>query len=121
MGLLKIVHDADGGAAMVCVEGDVDSSSVSELIEALDSGLAAGAEAPRRVLVVGLADVTYFGSAGLNTVLNCYERGLAMDVAVRVVAAHPEVLRPIQVTKLDDVLRPFASIEDALAADAGPP
>ncbi len=87
----------------------------------LDGALAAAADAPVRTLVIELGDVTYFGSAGLNAVLGCYERGLGEGVAVRLVAANAEVLRPLQVTKLDNVLRPHPSIAAALADRSGPP
>ncbi|MCV7073972.1 STAS domain-containing protein [Mycolicibacterium rufum] len=121
MGQLDVVQDVDGGAVVVCVRGEVDSNTVDQLVSALDDGLQASASAPVRTLVIELANVTYFGSAGLNAVLGCYERGLAEGVAVRVVATNPEVVRPIEVTKLDAVLRPYPSVADALAADAGPP
>ena len=61
-----------------------------------------------------LGDVTYFGSAGLNAVLGCYERGLSDGVAVRLVASNAEVIIPIEVTKLDNVLRPYLTVTDAL-------
>jgi anti-anti-sigma factor len=121
VGQLDVVQEVDGGAVVVCVRGDVDSNTVDRLVSALDDGLQASASAPARALVIELARVTYFGSAGLNAVLGCYESGLADGIAVRVVATNPEVVRPIEVTKLDRVLRPYPSIADALAADAGPP
>ena len=45
---------------------------------------------------------------------------LRPGVAVRVVADNPEVIRPIEVTKLDNVLRPYPTVAAATAADAGP-
>lgn len=121
MGQLDVEQDADGDAVVVCVRGEVDSNSVDALLVALERGLSAGAAAPAKTLIVELVKVTYFGSAGLNAVLSCYERGLAEGVAVRVVATNPEVIRPIEVTKLDNVLRPYPSVAEALAADPGPP
>ena len=58
--------------------------------------------------------MTYFGSAGLNAVLECYEQGRSGGVAVRVVAPNAEVIRPLQVTKLDGVLRPYPTVTDAV-------
>jgi anti-anti-sigma factor len=69
---------------------------------------------PAGLLGIELSGVTYFGSAGLNAVLECYEQGQAAGVAVRVVAPNAAVLRPIQVTRLDGVLRPFPTVTDAL-------
>lgn len=105
---------------VVCVRGEVDSNSVDTLAEALDKGLSADTAAPTKALIIDLTQVSYFGSAGLNAVLSCFERGRDAGVAVRVVADNPEVIRPIEVTKLDDVLRPHPSVSAALAADAGP-
>ena len=121
MGQLDVVQDIDGGAVVVRVRGEVDSSSVDTLVAALDVALRAAAGFPVPTVVVELRDVTYFGSAGLNAVLGCHERGVADGIAVRVVATNAEVIRPIQVTKLDTVIRPYPSIGDALAADDGQP
>ncbi|MHA0286349.1 STAS domain-containing protein [Mycobacterium sp. C3-094] len=119
MGQLDVEHDVDSGAAVVCVRGEIDSNSVDVLAEALDSGLSAASRAPARALIIELTRVTYFGSAGLNAVLSCFERGRDARIAVRVVADNPEVIRPIEVTKLDTVLRPYPTVA-AAAADAGP-
>jgi anti-anti-sigma factor len=66
-----------------------------------------------------MGDVTYFGSAGLNAVLGCYERGLAEGVSVRLVASNAEVIMPIEVTKLDKVLKPYETVMDALDGTDG--
>ncbi|WP_041781809.1 STAS domain-containing protein [Mycolicibacterium chubuense] len=115
MGLLDVEQDIADGAVVVCVRGEVDSGTVQSLTAALDGAFTAAVDAPSRVLIVDLGGVTYFGSAGLNAVVGCFERGVADGVEVRVVADNAEVLRPIEVTKLDSVLRPFKSIVDALA------
>jgi anti-anti-sigma factor len=57
--------------------------------------------------------VKYFGSAGLNAVLDCHEQGRAEGVTVRVVAANAEVRRPIEVTRLDEVLDLYDSVAAA--------
>ncbi|KWX67266.1 anti-anti-sigma factor [Mycobacterium sp. NAZ190054] len=98
------------------VRGEVDTGTVERLTGALKAGTAAALAHPLRVLVVDLTGVTYFGSAGLNALLDCVEGGDVSGIAVRVVADNAEVLRPIEVTKLDAVLRPFRTVADALAA-----
>ena len=119
MGLLDVTHDVADNAVVVRADGEVDSGTVDTLTEALTAGLAAAGEHPARVLVVELQDVTYFGSAGLNAVLSCYEQGLADGVSVRVVASNAEVVRPIEVTKLDGLLRPYPSVADAATPGPG--
>lgn len=98
---------------MVSVNGDIDSASVATLVSHLDDALKAALEKPARLLVLDSSDVTYFGSAGLNAVLQCHEQGLSLGVTVRLVAPNGIVTRPIEVTKLDGVLRPYRSVADA--------
>ncbi|MDY6997222.1 MAG: STAS domain-containing protein [Actinomycetota bacterium] len=119
MGLLDVTQDVADGAVVVHTRGEVDSSTVESLTTVLDAALTAAATPPAKILVINLDDVTYFGSAGLNAVLGCYERGHADGVTVRVVASNAEVVRPIEVTKLDVVLRPYPSVADALTSGPG--
>lgn len=119
MGLLDVAREIIDGAVVIHASGEVDSGTVDELGDALAAGLVAAGGPPARMLVVKLDDVTYFGSAGLNAVLSCYEQGLAEGVAVRVVAGNAEVVRPIEVTKLDGLLRPYPTLTDALNSDPG--
>ena len=94
--------------------GEVDASTVETFQSHLRAGLDAATDHPAKVLIIELGAVTYFGSAGLNAVLACHERGASDGVAVRLVAANPEVIRPIEVTKLDTVLRPYDSVDAAV-------
>ncbi|MGE2720288.1 STAS domain-containing protein [Mycolicibacterium celeriflavum] len=111
---MKVTQDVRDTAVVVSVTGEIDSNTVGLLQPHLDSAVDTAGEHPAKLLIVELSRVTYFGSAGLNTLLECYEKGLAAGVSVRVVAANPEVVRPIQVTKLDKVLRPYATVADAV-------
>ncbi|WP_283610035.1 anti-sigma factor antagonist [Mycolicibacterium poriferae] len=119
MGLLDITQDVSDSAVVVHARGEVDSGTVDLLGEALAAGLAAAGGPPARMLVLILDEVTYFGSAGLNAVLSCYEQGASDGVAVRVVATNAEVVRPIEVTKLDGLLRPYPTVTDALMSGSG--
>lgn len=116
---LDIMQDVHDRAVVLQVRGEVDSGSVGQLAEALRTAVAAAAAHPVQMLIVALDDVTYFGSAGLNALLDCAESGRVDGVAVRVVAGNAEVIRPIQVTKLDKVLRPHRTVADALASTEG--
>jgi hypothetical protein len=44
---------------------------------------------------------------------------LSDGVSVRLVASNAEVIMPIEVTKLDIVLRPYQTVTDALSATDG--
>ena len=119
MALLEVKQDVRDAAVVVSAGGDIDSGTVDTLITHLDAALEAASDHPTKVLVLELADVTYFGSAGLNAVLGCYERGLSDGVAVRLVASNAEVIMPIEVTRLDNVLRPYQTVPDALDGTDG--
>ena len=120
MPLLEVKQDVRDSAVIVSAEGEIDSGTVDTLVTHLDAGLEAASDHPTRLLVLELGDVTYFGSAGLNAVLGCYERGLCDGVSVRVVASNAEVIMPIEVTKLDNVLRPYQTVTDALGGSDEP-
>jgi anti-anti-sigma factor len=112
---LRIKQDVRESAVVLGVAGDIDSATVDALIRQFDHALSLASDHSQRLLVVDLGKVTYFGSAGLNALLGCYQSGLADDVAVRVVATVAEVMRPLEVTKLDAVIRPYPSVAQALA------
>lgn len=112
--LLAVDHEAQGDAVVVRVEGDIDSSTVDQLTPHLAAALQVGAKHPARLVVVDLTPVTFFGSAALNAVLDCHESGKGTGTAVRLVADHDVVLRPIQVTELDRILEVYPTVSDAL-------
>lgn len=105
-------HDDDG--IVVRVKGDIDSGTVGELVTELATALNLASTRPARLLVVDLQGVTFFGSAGLNAVLNCHDQGAAAGTSVRLVANHAEVVRPIEVTNLEGVLDLYPTLDDAL-------
>lgn len=112
---LVITQDVRDSAVVVAVAGDLDTATVDSLVQHLDAAMSAASAPSRKLLVVDLGGVTYFGSAGLNAVLGCYSAGMTNGVAVRLVANAAEVLRPLQVTQLDTVISPYSSLPEALA------
>lgn len=101
-------------AVLVCAKGEVDSGTVNEFVTQLDAGLRAAATHPARLLIIDLQALTYFGSAGLNAVLDCHRQGIETRTSVRLVADSSLVVRPIQVTNMDSVLELYPTISDAL-------
>ena len=120
MEALAVHHEAGEDAVLVRVEGDVDSSTVGELAAHLAAGLQLAATHPARLVIVDLQPVTFFGSAALNAVLDCHENGKQTGTAVRLVADHGPVLRPIQVTELDRILEVYPTVSDALQRKQAP-
>jgi anti-anti-sigma factor len=112
--LLEVSQDVRDAAFVVSAVGEVDSESFATLVFHLDTALKRALDHLVRLLVIDLSGVFHFGSAGLNAVLECQEKGQSAGIVVRIAAPNPEVLRPIQVTKLDGVLRPYPSVSAAV-------
>ncbi|CAA0094236.1 Uncharacterised protein [Mycolicibacterium vanbaalenii] len=111
---LDVRQEVCDAAVVVSAGGHVDSVTVDAFQTSLQAALDVAATHSAKKLVIELEDLSYFGSAGLNAVLACHERGAADGVAVRVVAVNPMVVRPLQITKLDSVIRPYPSVGAAI-------
>jgi anti-anti-sigma factor len=114
MELLAVDSEIRPEAVLVRVTGEIDSSTAGELRSQLESSLLQANTHESRLLIVDLQGVTYFGSAGLNAVLDCYKQGLRAGTSVRLVADNDLVVRPIEVTNLDALLELYPTLPDAL-------
>ena len=112
--MLVVEYEAANHAVIVHVKGDIDSSTAEALTARLTSALNQAETHPARLLIVDLAEVDFFGSAALNAMLNCHEEGKEAGTAVRLVADHDQVLRPIQVTELDRTFDIYPTLSEAL-------
>jgi anti-anti-sigma factor len=121
MELLVVDSEVRPEAVVVRASGEIDSSTAGELKSQLESALEQARAHDPRLLIVDLNDVTYFGSAGLNAVLDVHEQGLRAGTSVRLVADNGLVVRPIEVTNLDSRLDLYSTFPDALEGrDSGP-
>lgn len=121
MELLVVDSEVRPEAVVVRASGEIDSSTAGELKSQLESALEQAGAHDARLLVVDLNAVTYFGSAGLNAVLDVHEQGLRAGTSVRLVADNGLVVRPIEVTNLDSRLDLYSTFPDALEGrDSGP-
>lgn len=114
MDLLRVDYEVRPEAVLLHATGEVDSSTAEELVCQLDDALQQAGTQASRLLIIDLQAVTYFGSAGLNAVLDCHRRGLQTGTSVRLVADNGLVVRPIEVTNLDSVLDLYPTLSDAL-------
>jgi anti-anti-sigma factor len=76
---LTVSEDQVQDAVVVGVAGDLDAASA----DALRTGLRGSCRrraAASRLLVVDLTEVSYFGSAGLNAMLDCRDEAAAQRV-----------------------------------------
>ena len=114
MELLVVDSEVRPEAVLVHATGEIDSSTAGELRSQLQSALQQAESQESRLLILDLQGVTYFGSAGLNAVLDCHKQGLQAGTSVRLVADNGLVVRPIEVTNLDSLLDLYPTLSDAL-------
>ncbi len=98
--LISVTTTRSASGARVTVGGEVDCSTAPRLSACIESCLAA---APAE-LVVDLSEVTFLDSAGLHALVTAHGRAQGLGVRLRVLVATRAVLRPIQVTGLEQVL-----------------
>jgi anti-sigma B factor antagonist len=99
-----------GDVEVLALAGDIDMANGPQMRGEIRRCL----EERPAVLVVDLSAVTFLNSTAL-TVLVEADRAAAAHIELRVVASNRIVLRPIQITALDQVLAVFPTLEDALA------
>jgi anti-anti-sigma factor len=104
-----VVERRAEGVAVVRVAGEIDMVTAPAL-ESQVVGLLA--EKPR-MLVIDLTDVRFFSSAGL-AVLALAHREADEATRLRVVAADPAVLRPLELTGLTEDLSIQPTLQSAL-------
>ncbi|HWF70332.1 MAG TPA: STAS domain-containing protein [Mycobacterium sp.] len=114
MDLLIVDYEVRPEAVVVQAKGEVDSSTAGNLTAQLAAALQQAGSQASRLLIIDLQAVTYFGSAGLNAVLECHRHGLDAGTSVRLVADNGLVVRPIEMTNLDTVLELYPTLTDAL-------
>ena len=114
MELFVVDSEVRPEAVLVHASGEIDSSTAGELRSGLESALEEAGASESRLLVIDLQGVTYFGSAGLNAVLDCHKQGLRSETTVRLVAENELVVRPIEVTNLDSLLDLYPTLAAAL-------
>ncbi|USX53753.1 STAS domain-containing protein [Lentzea sp. HUAS12] len=109
---LHVQREVEGLAIVVRATGELDQSTAPAFRAELRAALAmATSSLP---VVVDLTGVTYFGSMGLNELLAHQRLADAAGVPFRIVAAHRAVLRPVEVSGLDQVLDVHPDVERAL-------
>jgi anti-anti-sigma factor len=97
----------------------LDSNTAGEFTAHLDVALHEAGNQATRLLIVDLQALTYFGSAGLNALLDCHRQGRDAGTSVRLVADSGLVVRPIEVTNLDSVLELYPTLSEALQQGGG--
>jgi anti-sigma B factor antagonist len=103
----------DRQALVVTVAGEIDVLTVPRLRAAVAAGFDQLHEG--EVLVIDLTDVTFLGSPGLAALVDVTQAARQRREPLRIVVDHTRpVIRPIELTGLDDLLALFTTVEDAL-------
>lgn len=97
---------------IVAITGEIDMMSsapvTSRLAELLDRKPPA--------LVVDLREVRFFGSEGIRTLVETQHQADELGVRFGVVSDTRVVLRPLEMTAVDQLLLVFDDVEDAVTA-----
>jgi anti-sigma B factor antagonist len=109
--LLSIETTTTDGVGIVSARGEVDLSTADSLRTAIEDTLAAG----HARVVVDLTDVEFIDSAGLGVLANSHKNAENTGTAFVVVTDRQAVLRPLEITKLVNVLNVHPTLEAALA------
>jgi anti-sigma B factor antagonist len=111
--LVNINRESADGAIIVTVEGELDMLTTPRLRAAVSEALD---EAMGEPVVLDLTKITFLGSPGLAALVEAVRQARQLGGPLRIVVdnARP-VIRPIELTGLDDVLALYETVEEALA------
>jgi anti-anti-sigma factor len=111
---MELVTEQVGRAAVVHVVGRLTMAAAGELKAAVDREVATG----RTLVVVDLEPTTFLDSSGLGALVGGLRSARAAGGDLRIARVGAQVRTVLELTTMDRVLRPYATIEDAVG-DAG--
>jgi anti-sigma B factor antagonist len=118
--LLTVSQRVEHGAVVVCADGEIDTLTVPRLATALATALDAALGAPpARRLIIDLTAVSFLGSAGLAVLarIAAQARRRRAGAPLRLVVDHNRpVVRPTQLTDLEDMFTLCYSLAEALTS-----
>jgi anti-sigma B factor antagonist len=97
--------------SIVAPRGRLDLSSASTFRERLRQVITAGTAR----LVVDLAEVTFVDSSGLGAVIGGLKAARRVGGDLRIARPNQQVQLVLKLTSLNKVLRPYETLEEALA------
>ncbi len=113
--LLVVDRARVGEVVVLTCRGEVDAATVAQLRSAVLDGLRDAAGAP---VVIDLTEVTFLASTALSALVDAQRAAAGLGEQLRVVVDHARpVLRPIQLTGLDQVLTLYHFVDNAVRGD----
>ncbi|MEU7768916.1 anti-sigma factor antagonist [Nocardia sp. NPDC049190] len=111
---LEVEHRMAGEVAVVAVSGTVDHSTASQLMQAVRVGLD---HTRGGFCVLDLTAVQLLGGYGLSALLKATRASEDRRQPLRIaVDSNQPVIRPIEITGLEEFLALYHSVEEALDA-----
>ena len=109
------IAQANSEALVVTVAGEIDLYTVDRFRTAVAAGFDQLHDG--QILVIDLTEVTFLSSQGLQALVEVTQTAQRRHEPLPIVIDRTRpVIRPIEITGLDDVLALFNTIEDALQA-----
>jgi anti-anti-sigma factor len=99
------------GVAVVAMRGRLDLLTAAAVKQQLIDAIAAG----NRRLVVDLQDVTFMDSSGLGALIGGLKAARLQGGDLRIARTPDQARAVLTLTTLDRVLRPYVTVEEALA------
>ena len=110
--LLVVDQARIGEAIVITLTGDVDSATAPRLRQVVLDALATPDTGP---VVIDMTEVSFLSSAGLRALIDAHHDADEHGERLRVVVDHARpVLRPLQLSGLDQVLTLFHFLDNAL-------
>ncbi|RSM57173.1 hypothetical protein DMH03_28405 [Amycolatopsis sp. WAC 01376] len=115
---LDIVSRVVNGNIVVSVTGEVDTEAAPKLHAAVTTAI----DDTGSACVLDLTTVDFLDSAGLATLITANAHAETHGKSLRIaVDSNSPVIRPIEITGLDIVLRLYHTVDEALQASNQPP
>ncbi len=111
---MNITVDSHDGVAVVRLAGRFDLLSAANVKQQLTQLVTQG----QRRLVVDLKDVTFIDSSGLGALIGGLKAARQGSGDLRIARPNPQARVILELTTLQRVLKPYASLEEALAGYA---
>lgn len=108
---MEIGRSESGSAVVLHATGRLNLTNATDLKAVLASEVADG----RSRLVLDLGGVDFIDSSGLGAVISGLKVARQAGGDLKIAAAGEQVRTVLKLTNLDRVLRPHASVEDALS------
>ncbi|CAM3355103.1 STAS domain-containing protein [Kibdelosporangium persicum] len=109
--ILSCRVEQHGDATVVRVAGEIDRWTEDDFAQAVDESMRGR---PTR-LTVDLRDVTFMGTSGLRVLVEAQHETQRMRIVLGVVPGRGVARRSLEITGLDQMLRVFPTVAEALA------